>query len=139
MATTLNPYLQFAGTAREAMTFYADVLGGEASFSTFAEFGMGEGPQSEQIMHSQIEVDGVAILMASDSPEDIPTPQHTNPAISLFGGQEDAEAIRRQWNQLAEGGTVLEPLVVAPWGDEFGMVNDRFGVLWMVNIAARQS
>lgn len=37
--------------------------------------------------------------------------------------------------RLSEGGKVTEPMVVAPWGDEFGMCTDRFGIDWMVSVA----
>ncbi len=41
MSMQLIPYLTFPGNAEEAMRFYADVLGGEVSITTFKEFGMG--------------------------------------------------------------------------------------------------
>jgi PhnB protein len=52
MAATLNPYLNFNGDAREAITFYQQVLGGELNISTFAEFGGGEG--GDGVMHAQL-------------------------------------------------------------------------------------
>ena len=42
----------------------------------------------------------------------------------------------RRWADLAEGGAVGMPLEAAPWGASFGQLTDRFGVSWMVNIAA---
>ena len=55
MTTTLNPYLNFRGTARDAMTFYQSVLGGELTVSSFDDFGMpvGEG-EGSLVMHSQL-------------------------------------------------------------------------------------
>lgn len=38
------------------------------------------------------------------------------------------------FDKLAAGGTVSMPLAKAPWGDSFGMLTDKFGVVWMVNI-----
>lgn len=40
--------------------------------------------------------------------------------------------------KLAQGGTVKMPLAQAPWGDSFGMLTDRFGIDWMVNIAGKK-
>ena len=40
------------------------------------------------------------------------------------------------FTKLSEGGTVTMPLEKQMWGDTFGMVLDRFGISWMVNIAA---
>ena len=56
MAVALNPYLNFPGTAREAMTFYQSVLGGELQISTFGEFGA-EGPQADGVMHAHLETE----------------------------------------------------------------------------------
>ncbi|HEX8105539.1 MAG TPA: VOC family protein, partial [Solirubrobacteraceae bacterium] len=67
MATRLNPYLTFDGTAREAMEFYRDVLGGELNVSTFGEFGM-EGAGADGVMHAMLETERGFTLMASDLP-----------------------------------------------------------------------
>ena len=88
MAATLNPYLTFPGTAREAMTFYQSVLGGELTISTFGE----------------------------------------------YGG--DGEQLRAYWTGLSEGAEIQMPLEKQMWGDEFGMLVDRYGIPWMINIAA---
>ncbi|WP_454295508.1 VOC family protein [Salana multivorans] len=141
MTVAVAPYLQFRDTARQAMEFYQQVLGGEATFSTLGESGMAQDPaEADKIMHSQLVKDGVAILMAADTPSSMdPPPATSSVAVSLFGGSEDAEEMHRQWDLLAEGAThVVEPLTRAPWGDEFGMVVDRFGTFWMVNIGGDQ-
>jgi PhnB protein len=54
--------------------------------------------------------------------------------LSLSG--DDSDLLRGWWEALADGGEVHEPLSVKPWGDEFGQLQDRFGVIWVVNIAA---
>lgn len=139
MAVNVNPYLQFRGTAREAMEFYASVLGGEATFATFGEFGLNQRPEdADLVMHSQLVIEGRAFLMASDAPEGMALPESSSIAVALFGGSEDLAQMTRQWEQLSDGGTIVEPLVQAPWGDHFGMVTDRFGTFWMVNIGGDQ-
>ncbi|MBW6472255.1 MAG: VOC family protein, partial [Anaerolineaceae bacterium] len=57
----------------------------------------------------------------------------TNISITLSGDNE--EELSRYYNMLSAGGTVIEPLAKAPWGDSFGMFVDKFGINWMVNIA----
>ena len=57
-------------------------------------------------------------------------------SISLSG--DDADELRGYFEKLADGGTVTVPLEKQMWGDEFGMVTDRFGVGWLVNIAGSQ-
>ena len=53
--------------------------------------------------------------------------------ISLSG--DEPERLRGYWEGLAEGGEIVMPLEKQMWGDEFGMLTDRFGTPWMVNIA----
>ncbi len=62
---------------------------------------------------------------------------HEGFSVSLSG--DDDATLRSYWEQLAEGGRVVEPLETAPWGDSFGMLVDRFGVSWLVNIAGEGS
>ncbi|WP_336922407.1 VOC family protein [Aquipuribacter sp. SD81] len=139
MTANLNPYLNFVDDAHEAMQHYQRVFGGELTRSSFAEFGMAEegSPDADKTMHAQLVTDLGWVLMASDTPAHmLDQPRGTAAhAVSLSGGPEDAETLHRYWDGLADGGQVQEQLAVAPWGDEFGMVTDRFGVQWMVNIA----
>lgn len=132
MTTALNPYLNFPGTAREAMTFYQSVLGGELTISTFGEFGA-KGPGADGVMHSHLQCDA-GTFMASDLPpgQEDGYVVGTNFSMSLGGEGED---LGRYWEGLSQGGTVTMALERQMWGDDFGMLTDRFGVQWMVNIA----
>lgn len=133
MATTLNPYLSFKDKAREAMEFYRAALGGELTMSTFGESGMSQDPaESNNVMHAQLNAPDGMVLMASDTPSHMGHPR-PNGSISLSGN--DESSLRRFWNGLSAGGTVEVPLEKAPWGDTFGMLTDKFGVQWMVNIS----
>ncbi len=135
MTANLNPYLSFRDGAYDAMQHYQRVFGGELTRSTFAELGMADDPaDADKTMHSRLDTERGWTIMASDTPASIPHQQGGH-SVSLSGGPEDAEELHRCWDGLAEGGQVQQPLEVAPWGDEFGMVADRFGVQWMVNIA----
>ena len=132
MAARLNPYLSFNGNAREAMTFYQQVLGGELNISTFGEFGA-DGEGGDGVMHAQLETPG---RLHPDGLRHRPrhgrgAPPATNFAVSLSG---DDEALRGYWDGLADGGTVAMPLEKQMWGDEFGMLTDKFGIPWLVNI-----
>jgi PhnB protein len=140
VGSRLNPYLTFDGRAREAMEFYRDILGGELTLSTFGENGMSEDPAvAAQIMHAQLETPSGFTLMASDGPPGQPVAPMSGVQISLSGDTDSDAELSGYFDKLAGAGTVVEPLVTAPWGDKFGMVTDRFGVLWMVNIAGSQA
>jgi len=132
MTTRLNPYLGFGDNARQAIEFYRSVFGGELTISTFGESGLGDAAEADKVMHSQLETPSGFTLMASDTPAGMPS-QGGNGSISL-SGDDDAE-LRGYWEKLSDSGTVIEPLAVAPWGDAFGMLTDKFGVRWLVNIA----
>jgi len=132
MASRLNPYIGFDGTAREAMEFYKEVFGGELTVNTFGEFGSQGAPDADKIMHSQLETDRGFTLMASDTPSGMERTSGDNITISLSG--EDGGELRGYWEKLSHGGNVTMPLEKQMWGDEFGMVTDRFGIPWMVNI-----
>jgi PhnB protein len=136
MPSILNPYLNFRASAREAMDFYQSVFGGEVQRSTFAEFQMAQDPaDNDLIMHSQLTTPGGFTLMAADVPAHMELNQGSAISISL---SDDEAELTGYWEKLVEGGTVIEPLAKAPWGDSFGMAVDRFGVQWLVNIAGGQ-
>jgi PhnB protein len=134
----LNPYLNFRDQTREAMTFYKDVFGGDLTMNTFADFHAREDPaEADKIMHSQLETPDGMVLMAADLPNSMDLPEASPISISLSG--DDDPTLSRWYDALADGGTVLQPLEPAPWGDKFGMCVDRFGVTWLVNIAGAAS
>ena len=132
MTAQLNPYITFAGTAREAMEFYQSALGGELATNTFGEYGA-SGPGSDQIMHANLATPAGFTLMASDTPPGTDAPTGSSITISLSG--DDADQLRGYWQKLTDGGEVSMPLERQVWGDEFGQFTDRFGISWMVNIA----
>ena len=133
MASRLNPYISFDGTAREAMEFYLGVFGGELTVNTFGQYGDADSSFADQIMHAQLDTPAGYTLMASDTPPGMERSAGSSITISLSG--DDAEALRGYWDGLSDGGTVGVPLEQQMWGDMFGQLTDRFGVSWMVNIA----
>jgi len=138
--TTLNPYLNFRGTAEEAMTFYQSVFGGELTKMTYAEMGGMGLPEEEQgwIMHSQLTTAAGQTLMGADVSSSHQEDFVQVAQIALSGAAADEPTLRGWFDQLADGGEVHVPLEKAPWGDWFGQCADRFGHIWLVNIAGDQ-
>lgn len=137
--SVLNPYLNFRGNARQALEFYHSVFGGELTVSSFAELGMTDVPEAERdlVMHGQLETPAGFTLMASDVPSHMDYSTGSNQfSISLSGPSDDDAELRGFWQKLGEGATIVEPLATAPWGASFGMLTDRFGINWLVNISA---
>lgn len=136
MASRLNPYISFAGNAREAMEFYERVFGGSLTLNTFGQFGEQNSPHDDKIMHGMLETDSGFTLMGADTPPGMEHNPGNNIAVSLSG--DDADELRGYWEKLSTDGTVSVPLEKQMWGDEFGMCMDQFGVAWMVNIGQPQ-
>jgi PhnB protein len=130
----LNPYINFKDNARAAVDFYKSVFGGEPNIMTFAS--MGEtGADKDKIMHAQLDTPSGFTLMMSDTPDRMGAPRAPG-QISLSGDNESE--LKGYWDKLAAGGQVMMPLEKAQWGDSFGMLTDKFGVPWLVNIAGKR-
>lgn len=131
MTSTLTPYVQFPERCREALEFYASVLGGTPQIMTFGDMDPTAGEHADKVMHAFLRTDDGYELMASDSAPGMPVDHGASIAMSLSG---DDERLREHFAGLSEGGQVEVPLETQMWGDEFGMFTDRFGVRWMVNL-----
>ncbi|ROP74576.1 VOC family protein [Curtobacterium sp. PhB115] len=127
-----SPYFQFAGTAREALGLWQRVFGGEVRIATYADFSRTDGP-ADSVAHGQLA--GELQLFAADAnPSETPFAA-TGVLFSLLGAAEP-DVLRRWFDQLAEGGTVVDPLQERPWGDWDGTVRDAFGVTWLIGFEA---
>jgi PhnB protein len=139
MPTKLNPYLNFRDNAREAMEFYHSVFGGDLKMQTFKEFHASQDPSEDDlIMHSELELDSdmCMTLMAADTPKRMEYKPGNNVSMSLSGDNNTMDRLTTIFDKLAKGGNITMPMEKAVWGDTFGMCIDRFGINWLVNIAA---
>jgi PhnB protein len=126
-----QPYLNFDGQTREAMTFYHQCLGGDLSIQTFGDVKAPGPPGLEnRVMHAAI-TNGPAILMASDTMPGMQFTKGNNIHVNV--DCESLEEIERVFKALAAGGTVTMPLQDQFWGARFGMLIDKFGLNWMFN------
>lgn len=138
MQSRVNPYLSFRDNARQAMEFYKSIFGGKLTISTFKDFGMAQDPaDADKVMHAMLESDGIT-FMGSDTPPSMPFSEGARISMALSG--DNAAELTGYFEKLAAGGgQVKMPLAQAPWGDSFGMLTDRFGIDWMVNIAGKKA
>jgi PhnB protein len=138
MQTLLTPYIHFKDNARQAMEFYQTVFGGELDIRTFKELGASQNPSEDDlVMHSMIEAANGLTLMASDTTPRMEYKSGSDFSISLSGDNE--EEIKDYFEKLSAGGTVVQPLQKATWGDTFGMCVDKFGIKWLFNISGPQT
>lgn len=135
----LDPYINFRGSAREAMTFYQSVLGGELVIDTFGTFeGMVSDPaESDLVMHAQLTTPDGLVLMASDVPSEMPYTTPGGVSLSLSG--EDEARISSAFDSFAAHGSVAMPFETQVWGAKFGMVTDQFGITWMFAMSSASS
>lgn len=133
MKTVLTPYLSFRNSAREAMEFYRSIFGGELVINTFKQYHVSQDPsEDDNVMHSMLDADGV-YLMAADTPNSM---EFREGVMNLSLSGTDQQQLTDYFNKLAQGGKIRQPLEKAAWGDTFGMLTDKFGVEWMINIFA---
>jgi PhnB protein len=133
----VQPYLFFDGRCDEAIEFYKKALGAKVEMlMRFKESPEPHPPGrlpdgfENKLMHSSLRI-GDTIVMASDG-MCTGKPSFQGFSISIAVANE-AEA-DRMFAALAEGGQVQMPLEKTFWSPRFGMVADRFGVSWMVNV-----
>jgi PhnB protein len=134
MTATLSPYLNFDGNTAEAMRFYQSVLGGDLYLQTFGDAGAAQNEAEKNLtMHAALTSDAMTVF-ASDGRPGQPPVVGDNVHLSINGN--DAEKLTGYFNGLAAGGQVVMPLAKQFWGDTFGMLTDKFGMHWMVNISS---
>lgn len=139
MSILLNPYLIFDGNAKEAVSFYEKALGGKVlGIMTYGD--MPEDPDhpmpeetKSRVMHAHLKV-GDADLMFSDTYPGEPYQRGNAVQIAIRPG--DPEQARAIFNALAEGGQVVLPLQKTDWSPLYGMVTDRYGITFQVNVRA---
>ncbi|MFC9440564.1 VOC family protein [Nocardia sp. NPDC057030] len=149
MSLNAVAHLNFHGEAREALEFYRSVFGGELTVATYADFGMPAGaPGAQHVVFGQVVADNGFRVMAYDVPGQagpaaprVPSTRRENGTtitderffLSVRGPSVDE--VTPVWAGLAEDAIVIEPFGPAPWAPAFGMLTDRFGVTWIVDVA----
>ncbi len=131
-------YLTFKGNCREAMTFYKKCLGGDLELQTVAGSPIEDQCPPEMknnIMHSTLIKDGIQI-MASDLIG--PGGYIPGNTVALALNCKSEAEINTLYTALLAGGEVIDPLKVQFWGAMFGVVEDQFGIRWMLNFDQNQ-
>jgi PhnB protein len=135
---TIEPYLFFNGRCEEAIGFYRKALGAEVEMMIRNK----ESPEPQlpgtvppgfenKILHASFRI-GQTRLMASDG---CSAEKASFKGFSLsLSVPSEAEA-DRVFAALADGGQVKMPLTKTFFSPRFGMLEDRFGIGWMINVA----
>ncbi|MFI7226074.1 VOC family protein [Nonomuraea angiospora] len=136
MSVNTVTHLNFRGDARAALTFYQSVFGGDLAVVTYKDAGGAQEPsEADQVMWGQVSAAAGFEVMAYDVPSRLPYSRGENAFFVSVRG-DTAEEITAYWERLSDGATVLQPLGPAQWAPLYGMLTDRFGVTWVIDVAA---
>jgi PhnB protein len=137
MTVTVVPHLNFRGDARAALEFYRSAFGGELVITTYQDMGAVENPaEADQVVWGQVTGPNGFAVMAYDVPASRPWSRGDDPFFVSVRGT-DAGELTAAWERLADGAGIRQPLGPAPWAPLYGMLTDRFGVTWVLDIAAQ--
>ncbi|MBA3386156.1 MAG: VOC family protein [Verrucomicrobiota bacterium] len=133
--TLVQPYLFFGGQCEEALEFYRKALHAEVQMLMRYKESPDPNPAmpscfDDKVMHASVRI-GATTLMASDG---MCNGKPTFEGFSLSIVVADEAEADRVFAALAEGGLVTMPLEKTFWAEKFGMLQDRFGVGWMVSV-----
>lgn len=139
MTMNVTTHLNFRGEARAALEFYQSVFGGELVAFTYRDAQRVVDPaEADQIVWGQVAADNGFQVMAYDVPSRMAWNQGDN-AFFVSVRFDSAEEITTYWERLTDGATVLEDLGPSGWAPLYGMVRDRFGVTWVLDVAVAYS
>ncbi|GAA3521240.1 VOC family protein [Streptosporangium album] len=134
MSVNAVTHLNFRGDARAALTFYRSVFGGDVAMVTYKDAGNVQEPsEADQVMWGQVAADNGFRVMAYDVPSRLPWNQGENAFFVSVRG-EATEEVTAYWEKLTDGATILQPLGPAPWAPLYGMLKDRFGITWVLDV-----
>ncbi|MEV6690687.1 VOC family protein [Micromonospora sp. NPDC051196] len=151
MSITTTAHLNFRGNAREALEFYHSVFGGAIMVITYGDFGMPkELPDAGKVVWGQVAADDGFRVMAYDVPGQAgagsapASSTRRENGMTLTGEPfflsvrgETVEEVGVLWEKLADGATVVEAYGPTQWAPAFGMLTDRFGITWILDVAAQ--
>ncbi|MCI1018673.1 VOC family protein [Microbacterium sp. C5A9] len=150
MTIATTTHLNFRGTARQALEFYGAVFSGDVTIATYGDLGMPAGaPGADTVVFGQVENAEGFRLMAYDIPGTSEDLVATAGTTSRENGTtltdrtffqslraNSLDELTGYWDALADGGSIVEPLAASAWSPGFGMLTDRFGVTWVLDVRA---
>lgn len=135
MSIQTTTHLNFRGQARDALTFYQSVFGGELAAISYKDANAVQDPgEADQIMWGQVAGENGFRVMAYDVPSAMDWDAGTIPVFVSVRG-DDANELRGYWDKLENGADVIQPIGPAAWSPLYGMLRDRFGITWVLDIA----
>ncbi|GII04125.1 VOC family protein [Planobispora takensis] len=135
MSITTTVHLNFRDSARPALEFYQSVFGGHLVAFTNADAQQVQHPaDADRISWGEVRAANGFHVMAYDVREEQAYDAGDRAFFVSVRG-EDAGEITTYWKGLSDGATVIEDLGPAGWTPLYGMLRDRFGVTWVLDVA----
>ncbi|MDT0431882.1 MULTISPECIES: VOC family protein [Streptomyces] len=136
MSVTSVTHLNFRGEARAALDFYRSVFGGDLATVTYQDAGAVDDPaEADQVMWGQVTAENGFRVMAYDVPSRLPWDRGENSFFVSVRG-DDAAEVTEYWEKLSVGADVVQPLGPAQWAPLYGMLKDRYGVVWVLDVVS---
>jgi PhnB protein len=136
MTINVTNHLNFRGDARAALEFYQSVFGGDIVIITYTDAQNVQDPsEADRVMWGQVAAPNGFRVMAYDVPSRTPWNPGENPFFVSVRGDLDKE-ITALWEKLSIGATVVQPLAPSGWAPLYGMLKDRFGITWVLDVVA---
>jgi PhnB protein len=134
MTIKTTTHLNFRGDARAALAFYHQVFGGNLAVVTYRDAGAVQNPdEADQVMWGQVETENGFRIMAYDVPSRLGWNPGEIPVFVSVRGTDAAE-VTGYWQKLTADATILQPLAPAGWSPLYGMLRDRFGITWVLDV-----
>ena len=136
MTIKTTTHLNFRGDARAALAFYQTVFGGDLTVVTYADAHAVIDPaEADEVIWGQVVAADGFHIMAYDVPSATAWDAGQAPFFVSVRG-DDADMLTAYWTRLAEGSTIAHPLGPSGFSPLYGMVRDRFGITWVLDLMA---
>ncbi|ROO86661.1 PhnB protein [Actinocorallia herbida] len=135
MTIAVTPHLNFRGTARAALEFYRSVFGGELTIISYADMGDAAAETADHVAWGQVATADGFRIMAYDVYPHLDWDRGRDPFFVSVRGTAPEE-LRACWDGLAADAVIKQPLAPSPWSPLYGLLTDRFGITWTLDIAA---
>lgn len=139
MTKNLATYIALPGNAAEALKHWQEVFGGELELITYGDNpmpGLPFEPDPNWVAHATLTLPGGTISGADAMPDERDNPIRDTVYSLLYTTDTPDEARELIAGLQGGGGSINLPFEQAPWGDWYGQVFDRFGVMWSFNCPA---
>ena len=129
----ITPFLWFDHQAEEAANFYTPIFPNSKIIKVI-RYGKNSPGPAGSVMTVEFQLEGQTFVALNGGPI-----FKFTEALSFVVNCQSQDEVDRYWEKLSASGNTTLPMQKQTWGDEFGMVVDKFGITWLVNISQPQA